>query len=35
MTPTLPVSGDPEADGLLVSDPLTLMIGMLLDQQVR
>lgn len=32
--PTLPVTGDPEADGLLVTDPLALMIGMLLDQQV-
>ncbi|MGH9113540.1 MAG: HhH-GPD-type base excision DNA repair protein [Acidimicrobiales bacterium] len=32
--PTLPVTGDPEADKLLVDDPLALMIGMLLDQQV-
>lgn len=32
--PTLPVTGDPEADQLLVDDPLALMIGMLLDQQV-
>jgi uncharacterized HhH-GPD family protein len=30
----LPVTGDPEADKLLVDDPLALMIGMLLDQQV-
>lgn len=32
--PTLPVTGDPEADRLLVTDPLALLIGMLLDQQV-
>jgi uncharacterized HhH-GPD family protein len=32
--PTLPVTGDPEADKLLVDDPLALTIGMLLDQQV-
>jgi len=32
--PTLPVTGDPEADALLVTDPLALLIGMLLDQQV-
>lgn len=32
--PTLPVTGDPEADQLLVDDPLALLIGMLLDQQV-
>jgi uncharacterized HhH-GPD family protein len=31
---SLPVTGDPEADKLLVDDPLALMIGMLLDQQV-
>lgn len=31
---TLPVTGDPDADALLASDPLALMIGMLLDQQV-
>jgi uncharacterized HhH-GPD family protein len=31
---TLPVTGDPEADRLLVDDPLALLIGMLLDQQV-
>jgi uncharacterized HhH-GPD family protein len=34
MTVTLPVTGDPEADKLLVEDPLALMLGMLLDQQV-
>lgn len=33
-TPTLPVTGIPEADLLLVTDPLALLIGMLLDQQV-
>ncbi|HEY8526756.1 MAG TPA: HhH-GPD-type base excision DNA repair protein [Acidimicrobiales bacterium] len=31
---SLPVTGDPEADQLLVDDPLALLIGMLLDQQV-
>jgi uncharacterized HhH-GPD family protein len=34
MTPAVPVTGDPEADQLLADDPLALMIGMLLDQQV-
>jgi uncharacterized HhH-GPD family protein len=29
-----PITGDPEADRLLVEDPLALLIGMLLDQQV-
>jgi uncharacterized HhH-GPD family protein len=33
-TPTLAVTGDPEADRLLVEEPLALVIGMLLDQQV-
>jgi uncharacterized HhH-GPD family protein len=32
--PKLPVTGDPEANRLLVTDPLALVIGMLLDQQV-
>jgi uncharacterized HhH-GPD family protein len=32
--PRLPVTGDPDADRLLASDPLALLIGMLLDQQV-
>ncbi len=32
--PTLPVTGDADADALLVTDPLALLIGMLLDQQV-
>jgi len=31
---TFPVTGDPDADRLLVEDPLALLIGMLLDQQV-
>lgn len=34
MKPTLPVTGVPEADDLLVTDPLALLLGMLLDQQV-
>jgi len=33
-TPTIPITGDPDADALLVDDPLALVIGMLLDQQV-
>jgi uncharacterized HhH-GPD family protein len=32
--PALPVTGDAAADALLVSDPLALLVGMLLDQQV-
>ena len=32
--PILPVTGDPDADQLLVEDPLALLLGMLLDQQV-
>lgn len=32
--PTLPVTGDPDTDRLLVEDPLALLLGMLLDQQV-
>jgi hypothetical protein len=35
MSVTLPVTGDPEADKLLVDDPLALMIGMLLDQHMQ
>jgi uncharacterized HhH-GPD family protein len=31
---TFYITGDPEADGLLAADPLALLIGMLLDQQV-
>ena len=34
MSPSLPVTGKPEVDRFLVEDPLALMIGMLLDQQV-
>jgi uncharacterized HhH-GPD family protein len=33
-TAVLPVTGDPEADELLVTDPFALLVGMLLDQQV-
>jgi uncharacterized HhH-GPD family protein len=32
--PVLPVTGSPEADQLLVDDPMARLIGMLLDQQV-
>ena len=32
--PALPLTGDPQADELLETDPLALLIGMLLDQQV-
>jgi len=31
----LPRSGDPEADQLLVTDPLALLIGMPLDQHMQ
>lgn len=34
MTGTLHITGDQDADRLLSSDPLALLIGMLLDQQV-
>ena len=34
MTGTLYITGKPDADGLLNSDPNALLIGMLLDQQV-
>lgn len=34
MTAVVPVTGDPEADQLLTDDPLALLIGMLLDQQI-
>lgn len=30
----LAITGDPDADALLVADPLALVIGMLLDQQI-
>ncbi len=33
-TPTIPITGDDAADQFLVEDPLALLIGMLLDQQV-
>jgi len=34
MVPQIPVTGDPDADRLLADNPLALLIGMLLDQQV-
>ncbi|MFP5320252.1 MAG: HhH-GPD-type base excision DNA repair protein [Acidimicrobiia bacterium] len=34
MTPHLPITGNDDADQLLVEDPLALLLGMLLDQQV-
>lgn len=34
MSPTLHITGDPAADALLSDDPLALLLGMLLDQQV-
>jgi uncharacterized HhH-GPD family protein len=34
VTPKLPLTGDEHADHLLEEDPLALLIGMLLDQQV-
>jgi uncharacterized HhH-GPD family protein len=34
MTPSLHITGDPDADALLSADPLALLVGMLLDQQV-
>jgi uncharacterized HhH-GPD family protein len=34
MPSTFPITGDADADQLLVDDPLALVIGMLLDQQV-
>jgi uncharacterized HhH-GPD family protein len=34
MPATLPFTGDPEADRLLAKDPLALLIGFALDQQV-
>src|SRR3954453_23958274 len=34
MNGTLAITGNAESDGLLNSDPLALLIGMLLDQQV-
>jgi len=34
VTATFFITGDPDADGLLARDPLALLLGMLLDQQV-
>ncbi len=31
---TMPITGNPEADQLLIDDPFALLVGMLLDQQV-
>jgi uncharacterized HhH-GPD family protein len=33
-SPHIPITGNPDADQLLVDDPLALLLGMLLDQQV-
>jgi uncharacterized HhH-GPD family protein len=33
-SPAIPITGDPAADLLLTDEPLALLIGMLLDQQV-
>ena len=33
--PQLYLSGDPEADRLLSEDPLALLIGLVLDQQIQ
>jgi hypothetical protein len=35
MQGTLAITGDADADELLNTDPLALVLGMLLDQQVR
>jgi uncharacterized HhH-GPD family protein len=34
MSATFPISGEPEADALLAEEPLALVLGMMLDQQV-
>jgi uncharacterized HhH-GPD family protein len=34
MATPLPITGDPQADGLLASNPFALLVGMMLDQQV-
>lgn len=34
VTPAIPITSNPEANEFLVSDPLALLLGMLLDQQV-
>jgi hypothetical protein len=33
--PSIPVTGNPEADELNATNPLALLISMLLDQQTR
>jgi uncharacterized HhH-GPD family protein len=33
-TKSMPITGDPDSDALLMDEPLALLIGMLLDQQV-
>ena len=33
--PDLHITGDTAADALLTNNPLALLVGMLLDQQVR
>jgi hypothetical protein len=35
MKGTLAITGDADADKLLNTEPLALLLGMLLDQQVR
>lgn len=35
MSKKLHLAGEPEADALLAKEPLALLIGMLLDQQVK
>ena len=34
MTAKIPITGNPDADKLLEENPLALLLGMLLDQQV-
>jgi len=35
MNGTLAITGDADADALLDTDPLAVLLGMLLDQQVQ
>ena len=35
MQGTLAITGDADADKLLITDPLALLLGMLLDQHMR
>jgi len=35
MSPALHITGDARADALLSEDPLALLLGMLLDQQMQ